>query len=122
MCFRRSSLFKNQRTTYICCTKGTNITDFIIHPNLIAKKNQRCPKYLFSSNTAALHFDRRKKYANRYSLAQKARKNEYFLCGLIFFSTFVVQNNGVLAQLARAFAWHAKGRRFDSDMLHKVRR
>jgi hypothetical protein len=26
---------------------------------------------------------------------------------------------GALAQLARALAWHARGRRFDSDMLHK---
>ncbi len=27
--------------------------------------------------------------------------------------------NGELAQLARAFEWHSKGRRFDSDILHK---
>ena len=26
---------------------------------------------------------------------------------------------GGLAQLARVFAWHAKGRRFESDTLHK---
>ena len=26
--------------------------------------------------------------------------------------------NGGLAQLARAFAWHARGHRFDSDILH----
>ena len=25
---------------------------------------------------------------------------------------------GELAQLARALAWHARGRRFDSDILH----
>ena len=25
---------------------------------------------------------------------------------------------GVLAQLARALAWHARGHRFDSDILH----
>ena len=25
---------------------------------------------------------------------------------------------GGLAQLARAFAWHARGHRFDSDILH----
>ena len=29
------------------------------------------------------------------------------------------KNNGALAQLARALAWHARGHRFDSDMLHK---
>jgi hypothetical protein len=27
--------------------------------------------------------------------------------------------NGGLAQLARALAWHARGHRFDSDILHK---
>ncbi len=27
-------------------------------------------------------------------------------------------NYGGLAQLARALAWHARGRRFDSDILH----
>jgi hypothetical protein len=27
--------------------------------------------------------------------------------------------NGGLAQLARALAWHARGRRFDPDTLHK---
>ena len=29
------------------------------------------------------------------------------------------QNKGALAQLARALAWHARGHRFDSVMLHK---
>jgi hypothetical protein len=28
---------------------------------------------------------------------------------------------GELAQLARALAWHARGRRFDSDILHALR-
>ena len=28
------------------------------------------------------------------------------------------RKNGGLAQLARAFAWHAKGHRFDSGNLH----
>jgi hypothetical protein len=28
------------------------------------------------------------------------------------------QHNGGLAQLARALAWHARGHRFDSDILH----
>jgi hypothetical protein len=40
----------------------------------------------------------------------------------MFFSAispiFAVPNGG-LAQLARAFAWHAKGHRFDSGNLHK---
>ncbi len=27
-------------------------------------------------------------------------------------------NNGALAQLARAFDWQSRGHRFDSDMLH----
>ena|GEM_PF-2500244 len=34
-------------------------------------------------------------------------------------TTFAVAN-GELAQLARAFEWHSKGRRFDSDILHKL--
>ena len=29
-------------------------------------------------------------------------------------------NQGELAQLARALAWHARGRRFDSDILHMI--
>lgn len=32
---------------------------------------------------------------------------------------FAIQNEGGLAQLARAFAWHAKGHRFDSGNLHR---
>ena len=30
--------------------------------------------------------------------------------------------HGGLAQLARAFAWHARGHRFDSDILHIINR
>ncbi len=30
-----------------------------------------------------------------------------------------LQSFGGLAQLARALAWHARGRRFDPDTLHK---
>ena len=35
--------------------------------------------------------------------------------------TFAAQKykEGGLAQLARALAWHARGHRFDSDILHK---
>ena len=29
-------------------------------------------------------------------------------------------NKGGLAQLARALAWHARGRRFDPDTLHSI--
>ena len=29
--------------------------------------------------------------------------------------------NGGLAQLARALAWHARGHRFESGILHKIR-
>ena len=32
--------------------------------------------------------------------------------------TFAHVEKGELAQLARALAWHARGRRFDSDILH----
>ena len=30
------------------------------------------------------------------------------------------KKNGGLAQLARALAWHARGHRFDSDILHQA--
>ena len=33
--------------------------------------------------------------------------------------THATQLNGGLAQLARALAWHARGHRFDPDILHK---
>ena len=32
---------------------------------------------------------------------------------------FAKTKQGGLAQLARALAWHARGHRFDSDILHK---
>ena len=32
---------------------------------------------------------------------------------------FSIAKRGALAQLARALAWHARGHRFDSVMLHK---
>ena len=35
---------------------------------------------------------------------------------------FSVAKRGALAQLARALAWHARGHRFDSVMLHKKKR
>ena len=31
-----------------------------------------------------------------------------------------VSQNGGLAQLARALAWHARGHRFESDILHRL--
>ena len=42
------------------------------------------------------------------------------LAGLIFFAYFCnrLGINGGLAQLARALAWHARGHRFDPDILH----
>ena len=35
---------------------------------------------------------------------------------------FAVQKDGGLAQLARAFDWQSKGHRFDSDILHYLKR
>ena len=37
----------------------------------------------------------------------------------IFASASREANDGGLAQLARALAWHARGHRFDSDILHR---
>ena len=34
---------------------------------------------------------------------------------------FALSISGGLAQLARALAWHARGHRFDPDILHIVR-
>jgi hypothetical protein len=41
--------------------------------------------------------------------------------GAVRLSLFGSNFFGELAQLARALAWHARGRRFDSDILHKRR-
>ena len=35
------------------------------------------------------------------------------------FAAELNENDGVLAQVARAFDWQSKGHRFDSDILHK---
>ena len=40
------------------------------------------------------------------------------MCGIFLFSHPQFRKGG-LAQLARALAWHARGHRFDSDILHK---
>jgi hypothetical protein len=50
------------------------------------------------------------------------RNHPYKLLNKVFFiywqySIFATRIGG-LAQLARAFAWHARGHRFDSDILH----
>gem|GEM_PF-5319300 len=43
-----------------------------------------------------------------------------FKFDIYFFTNFIIFAipKGGLAQLARAFAWHARGHRFDSDILH----
>ena len=46
-------------------------------------------------------------------------KNVVFLQPQI--ERFSVAKRGALAQLARALAWHARGHRFDSVMLHKTK-
>lgn len=38
------------------------------------------------------------------------------------FLSYICSRNGGLAQLARAFAWHARGHEFDSRILHKQER
>ena len=37
------------------------------------------------------------------------------------FERISAAKRGALAQLARALAWHARGHRFDSVMLHKTK-
>ncbi|MDB5015348.1 MAG: hypothetical protein JWQ84_180 [Mucilaginibacter sp.] len=43
-----------------------------------------------------------------------------FKCFLLLYNflLFLPSAKGGLAQLARALAWHARGHRFDSDILH----
>jgi len=41
----------------------------------------------------------------------------FFMCEIFLFSHPQFPKGG-LAQLARALAWHARGHRFDSDILH----
>ena len=36
----------------------------------------------------------------------------------LLFENYLCRNIGGLAQLARALAWHARGHRFDSGILH----
>ena len=46
---------------------------------------------------------------------------EAFICRKLILSLALVHNKfGGLAQLARVLAWHARGHRFDSDILHKA--
>jgi hypothetical protein len=47
----------------------------------------------------------------------------YCMAALLKSSIFALRKlvYGGLAQLARALAWHARGRRFDPDTLHKKR-
>ena len=54
--------------------------------------------------------------------------SQYLIPNIVFHLTKVTENYfglpifallpGELAQLARALAWHARGHRFDSDILH----
>jgi hypothetical protein len=44
----------------------------------------------------------------------------FFLGGTLSAYTFALHMGG-LAQLARALAWHARGRRFDPDTLHALK-
>ena len=52
------------------------------------------------------------------------RRGQTFVCESCIiktkFTIFVFDKRGGLAQLARALAWHARGHRFDSDILHNL--
>ena len=50
-------------------------------------------------------------------------KNEFFyekICRFVNFAYLCNRNQGGLAQLARALAWHARGHQFDPGILHKT--
>ena len=56
-------------------------------------------------------------WSGRPSLVKgKKRQNKGFSTPVFLTNKFIY--NGGLAQLARALAWHARGHRFDSDILH----
>lgn len=46
-----------------------------------------------------------------------SKKVDFMLQMFTTYNIFATQYGG-LAQLARALAWHARGHRFDSDILH----
>ena len=55
-------------------------------------------------------------YSNKHRRQYNRIKNDFvWIANAYIFAIHL----GGLAQLARALAWHARGRRFDPDTLHK---
>jgi hypothetical protein len=52
-------------------------------------------------------------------IARFLKKVDFMFQMFITYNIFATQYGG-LAQLARALAWHARGHRFDSDILHTL--
>ena len=58
--------------------------------------------------------------SNKYEVDYLCKKTGYRFGHSKKRITFALQSpKGGLAQLARALAWHARGHRFDSDILHQ---
>ena len=55
---------------------------------------------------------------NRCFFDSSLSKHDFFVCRIEVLIIFATSKLGGIAQLARALAWHARGRRFDSDYLH----
>ena len=51
-------------------------------------------------------------------ISSEGENNGAHVTGGRWFESIIPNNNGGLAQLARALALHARGHRFDSDILH----
>ncbi|MDB5149739.1 MAG: hypothetical protein JWQ57_3759 [Mucilaginibacter sp.] len=52
-------------------------------------------------------------------IARFLKKVDFMFQMFATYNIFATQYGG-LAQLARALAWHARGHRFDSDILHLI--
>ena len=61
---------------------------------------------------------RKKKIKEDYMTKNKKNPGKYLQNGKKAVSLHRNSANGGLAQLARALAWHARGHRFESDILH----
>ena len=55
----------------------------------------------------------------RPTMAYGGEINFSTIFGNIKFASYICVTEGGLAQLVRALAWHARGHRFESDILHK---
>ena len=122
-----SQTFDENRKRHVFRRKilpGHRDTNHDIHNN----KRRHIPvTFSFSTNCpmGGLYSDRFEKKVReskrRKKVIQKVPETYNYFCSLNK-SPIFAPLNGDVAQLARALAWHARGRRFEPDLLHKKRR